>query len=251
MQVHLYSPKPVVEDRLIPFRKSSRKRYCVSCGTDNLKPGRRYCSAECKQRMKWVLALSEGLLRTFNARYAAFSFTENYVILDVLSVWSKEISRFIQLRTPGNRPSEDLKTLILESGRQWYSMLEKRISRSRAALYILESSMEKGIDPESIRPESKTSPRFSRDQTRCLKVLDLGRKDLACGDRHAIIRKAYKRLAKHHHPDVGGDAEKFKELNRAHEQMLMWCENPNYTCRKALEDCWSYDSSTNRWSPPL
>jgi hypothetical protein len=251
MQVHLYSPEPIIEDKVIPFRKGPRKKYCVSCGTDNLKPGRRYCSPECRQRMKWVLALSEGLLRTFNARYAAFSFTADYVILDILSVWSKEISRFIQLRTPGNRPSEDLKTLILESGRQWYAMLENRVSRSRAALYLLEGSIEKDIDPESIRPESKTTLRLSREQTKCLKILDLGRQDLAYDDRQAVIRKAYKRMAKHHHPDAGGDTEKFKELNSAHQQMLMWCENPNYTCRKALEDCWSYDSSTNRWSPPL
>jgi hypothetical protein len=249
--VHLPSQEPIVEDRILPIRKSPRKRVCVSCGTDDLKPGRRYCSPECRQRMKWVLALSEGLLRTYNARYAAFSFTADYVILDVLSVWAKEISRFIQPRTPGNRPSEDLKAMILESGRQWYAMLEKRVSRSRAALYLLEGGLQKNMDPESIKPERKATPRLSRDQTKCLKVLDLGRKDLASNDRHAVIRKAYKRLAKHHHPDVGGDTEKFKELNRAHEQMLMWCENPNYTCRKALEDCWSYDSFTNRWSPPL
>jgi len=198
-----------------------------------------------------VLALSEGLLRTFNARYAAFSFTSEYVMLDILSVWSKEISRFIHLRTPGNRPSEDLKTLILDSGRQWYAMVEKRVSRSRAALHLLEQSMEKSLDPESIKPENKTTLRLSRDENRSLKILDLGRRDLASEDRQEVVRRAYKRMAKHHHPDLGGDAEKFKELNRAHEQMLMWCENPNYTCRKALEDCWSYDSFTNKWSPPL
>jgi molecular chaperone DnaJ len=31
------------------------------------------------------------------------------------------------------------------------------------------------------------------------------------------IRKAYKELAKEHHPDRGGDADKFKEINEAHE----------------------------------
>ena len=251
MGVHVYSPESVAGDSVVPLQKSPKKKCCISCGTDNLKPGRRYCSKECRQRTRWVLALSEGLLRTFNARYAAFSFTTDYVILDVLSVWSREISRFIHLRTPGSRPSEDLKTLILNSGRQWYTMLERRVSRSRAALHLLERSFEKGLDPESIKPESRTTPRLSRDETRCLKILDLGRKDLTSGDSHAAIRKAYKRMAKHHHPDAGGDTEKFKELARAHEQMLMWCENPNYACRKALEDCWSYDSTTNRWSPPL
>lgn len=30
------------------------------------------------------------------------------------------------------------------------------------------------------------------------------------------IKKAYKELAKEHHPDTGGDADKFKEINEAH-----------------------------------
>ena len=31
------------------------------------------------------------------------------------------------------------------------------------------------------------------------------------------IKKAYKKLAVKHHPDRGGDANKFKEINAAHE----------------------------------
>ena len=31
------------------------------------------------------------------------------------------------------------------------------------------------------------------------------------------IRKAFKKLAIKHHPDRGGDADKFKEINAAHE----------------------------------
>lgn len=31
------------------------------------------------------------------------------------------------------------------------------------------------------------------------------------------IRKAFKKLAIKHHPDRGGDSEKFKEINAAHE----------------------------------
>jgi hypothetical protein len=50
---------------------------------------------------------------------------------------------------------------------------------------------------------------------------------------------------------MGGDDEKFKKLNAAHQQMLLWAENPHFTLRKALLDCWSYDGATNKWSPPL
>jgi hypothetical protein len=58
-------------------------------------------------------------------------------------------------------------------------------------------------------------------------------------------------LAKIYHPDVGGDAEKFKKLNEAHVQMVSWAEHPQFTAKKALLDCWSYDGLTNKWAPPL
>ena len=65
------------------------------------------------------------------------------------------------------------------------------------------------------------------------------------------VKSAYKKLAKIYHPDMGGDEEKFKKLNEAHQQMLLWAEDPRFTSRKTLIDCWFYDGSTNRWSPPL
>ena len=46
-------------------------------------------------------------------------------------------------------------------------------------------------------------------------------------------------------------AEGIKKLNDAHQQMLSWAQDPQFTSRKTLIDCWSYDGSTNRWSPPL
>jgi hypothetical protein len=84
-----------------------------------------------------------------------------------------------------------------------------------------------------------------------MKLLQLKMEELLSDGNVAKIKASYKKLAKIYHPDVGGDAEKFKRLNEAHQQMLLWAENPQYTSRKALVDCWSYDAYTNRWSPPL
>ena len=229
----------------------SRAKTCLSCGTDQIKPGRRYCSKECRQQINWVLSLSKGLLRTFNARYASFSFTHDHVILDMLPAWAKEISRFICRRTPGNKPAEDLKNLILESGREWYHLVDNNNSKSYASLSLLMKKHKKGIDPSNIKPDRKIRPRLSKHENDCLKILRLRRKDLSSDSNLAKIRSAYKKMAKIYHPDVGGDTEKFKQLNEAHKQMLLWSENPQYTSRKALRDCWSYDGSTNRWSPPL
>jgi len=235
---------------LQPVRpKKSAK--CLSCGTENIKRGRRYCSKECRQQILWVLSLSKGLLRTFNARYAAFSFTEEHVILDVLPVWTKGISRFIYKRTNGRKPAEDLKHLILESGEQWYELVGNKNSKSYASLMLLLKNHREEIDPTTIMPNEKTSLRLSQKHKSYLKILDLDKEDLAADDPHHRIRSAYKKMAKIYHPDKGGDAEKFKILNEAHQQMLIWAENPQYTCRRALEGCWSYDGATNKWSPPL
>ena len=234
--------------------KTSRKvtkRTCLSCGTEDMKKGRRYCSKECRQKINWVLALSRGLLRTLNARYAAFSFTEAIVMLDVYPSWSKDISRFTYERKSGQKPAEDLKCLVVQWGREWHRLVNNKNSKSRASLTLINSTNQKDIDPEDVKPCRRVRPRLSRTEASSLKVLHLSRSDLSSDASNERIKSAYKKMAKIHHPDVGGDEESFKQLQNAHEQMLHWAENPQYTFRKALEGCWFYDGYTGRWSPPL
>ena len=185
--------------------------------------------------MLWVLSLSKGLLIAFNARYAAFSFDENFVVLDILPVWSQDISRFLYRRPGGKKPAEDLKNLILQSGTDWYRLVHNRTSRSYASLVLLKKNHKKDLNPKSIRPDKKLKPRLSRFERECLKLLELQMEELFSESHVAKIRSAYKRLAKVYHPDMGGDAEKFKKLNAAHQQMLLWAEDPHFTLRKALQ----------------
>ena len=224
---------------------------CLSCGTDKIKPGRRYCSKRCREQINWVLSLSKGLLKAFNARYAAYSFTRGQVVLDVLPTWSKGISRFSLKRTPGNKPAEDLKNLILMSGNEWYKLVDNNLSKSSASLSLINKNHKKEIDPTSIKPKKKVRPRLSKDESAYLKLLHLDRKDLSLNGDILKIKSAYKKMAKLCHPDIGGKEEEFKKINEAHEQMLLWAENPHYTSKKALRNSWSYDGFTNRWSPPL
>lgn len=227
------------------------QKKCLSCGTTRIGKGRRYCSKECRRQMAWVLSLSNGLLRAFNARYAAFSFDKSFVVLDVLPVWSQQISRFLTRRTYGKKPAEDLKRLILQSGNEWYHLVNNRTSKSYASLCILQRNHGKGIPPGSIKPDERKRPRLSRQERESMKLLKLKLEELFSAGHVSKIKTAYKRLAKVHHPDVGGEAEKFRKLNEAHQQMLLWAEDPHFTSRKALMDCWSYDGATNRWSPPI
>ncbi len=245
------STNQILNNKLVRYSSPTRSIRCLSCGKEPIKPGRRYCSKECRQQINWVLSLSKGLLKAFNARYAAFSFTEDHVVLDVLPFWSKGISRFVLDRADSRKPAEDLKNLILESGSKWHHMVENNTSRSYASLFLLEKNQKQNIDPETIKPDRKSRLKLSKQEKKCLKILKLDREDLSSEGQKVKIKAAYKKMAKVHHPDIGGDAEKFRQLNDAHKQMLMWAENPQYTSRKALRNCWSYDGATNRWSPPL
>ena len=50
------------------------------------------------------------------------------------------------------------------------------------------------------------------------------------------IRKAYKALAREHHPDKGGDPEKFKELSQAHEILSDDGKRRNYDMTGSISD---------------
>jgi DnaJ family protein A protein 2 len=51
-----------------------------------------------------------------------------------------------------------------------------------------------------------------KEETELYELLGVS-KDASTDD----IKKAFKKLAVKHHPDRGGDADKFKEINAAHE----------------------------------
>jgi len=243
--------RKTAKNQIQKVQAPAKKNACRACGKVDIGARRRYCSNECRSYTQWVLSLSKGLLRALNTRYAAFSFTSDQVILDVFPIWSKHISRFSRTRTRGNKPAEDLKRMVLEFGRQWHEMVDNNRSMSYASLHLVNRNHQKSIAPERIKPDRKSSPRLSRQETGSLKVLQLKRNDLANDGSKATIRAAYKKMAKVHHPDAGGNEDQFKKLSNAHEQMLLWAENPQYTSRKALQDCWSYDGFNSRWSPPL
>lgn len=247
----LLSEEKIPEKQTSSSSSKRRVRRCLSCGTEDIKPGRRYCSKQCRQKLMWVLSLSKGLLLTLNARYAAFSFTETCVALDVMPAWSNRISRFVRERKSGHPPAHTLKELILEAGKKWYQKRSRRISRSFASQSILEEKFEDGINLNSIKPNTNKIPRLSEDQRKGLKHLNIPIDGLMLGNYASVIKKAYWGMAKVHHPDKGGDGDKFKEINMAHEIMQEWIEDPKFRSNHSLPDSWSYNGYKNRWSPPL
>jgi len=238
------------EAQIVSPRSERKVRRCLACGNTDLKPGRRYCSRYCKQKLMWSLSLSKGLLQTLNARYAAFSFNDAFVALDILPAWSNSISRFVRERKSGHSPAYTLKELVLEAGKQWYQKRDHRYSRSFASQSLLEETIEYSINPESIKPHADRVPRLSLAQKKGLKHLNISAESLIVGDCAAVIKRAYRGMAKRYHPDIGGDGEKFKELTKAHEIMQEWAKSPRFRSNHSLPGAWSYNGYMNRWSPP-
>ena len=232
-------------------KETGRVRRCLSCGTTSMNGGRRYCSKGCREQMMWVLSLSKGLLRVFNARYAAFTFDQSRIFFDILPLRSWDISRFTCRRRVRRKPAEDLKDLILQSGEEWHEMVSSHKSKGYASLFLLRKNHDQSVPADAVMPDRRVRPRFSRVEKESIKALRIGVNELLSETAVERVKSAYKRMAKLHHPDMGGRAEDFRRLNEAHEQMILWAKNPQFTARKALVDCWSYDGYTNRWVPPL
>ncbi|MFN3534456.1 MAG: hypothetical protein ACK4WB_03605 [Desulfatiglandales bacterium] len=226
------------------------QRTCLACGDLLPKRKRKYCSSSCRDQIMWVLGLSKGLLKTFNIRFATFSFTDTDVILDMLPCWSEFVSRFSLNRTPGHKPAHDLKRLVLACGEKWYSLLKERHSKSSASLRLITQNHRKDIDPNILIPKLQTRPKLTREEREYLKLLRLREEELFSDLISQKIRSSYRRMAKLLHPDVGGSEELFKLLNEAHTHMLRWSTRPRYTVKRSISEFWSYDNLTNRWTPP-
>ena len=230
---------------------SKRRRPCLSCGKKELpKARRRYCSDKCKKRLEFALYIATGLVQTLRARYAAFSYTEDTLILDILPVAPNVISRFVWKRSEDKRVADDLLDMIEQAGRDWYEREEETGSRWWASQHLLDRTSRRDICVSTIVPVSKKTPRLNHKQKNALKLLELTRDQIVSKDKIRWIKSAYRSKAKLHHPDKGDTSNKFIEINEAHAELLHWAESPMYRSRKALPNSWCYDASRKRWVPP-
>jgi hypothetical protein len=102
-------------------------------------------------------------------------------------------------------------------------------------------------DINSVRPlEVREPARMARSMTH----LKLKHKDLHSPNLQQIIKRAFRRQAKKHHPDQGGDATLFRKLRDAYEQLIQWSENPTFTTRRGFADKWFYEGGLDRWTQP-
>ena len=227
--------------------KNRAKNRCLSCGTSQNMHRRRYCSIECRQRLRHNLNIRTGLLRALNTRYATFYFTETIVIMDVLPYGSSELFSFLYPRSEGKKPVEDFITLSNLLGNVWWAERQRTNKRYLANQSILKKANSKNIDSKTIRPiEIKEPVRMAKSLT----FLKLNKADLNSPKLQRVIKKAYRQQAKKHHPDQGGDSAMFRKIHEAYQQLVEWSENPVFISRRGFPDKWFYYGSSNRWIQP-
>ena len=226
--------------------KIESEHQCLSCGyTENL--GRKwYCSKNCRQELVRGLDILVNLLRALAVRYAAFSFDDDSLVLDILTNNAKSGHRFVYERKTGRRPAQDLRDMIDELGNLWWEKKRHTGKRYRASQHVLEAATEKNIPLELVKPLEIASPHCVGKPLRYLKLTN---DDLNGHNAGEAVKSAYRRQAMKHHPDRGGTEQSFRELHNAYQKLVLWLETPKMRTRRGLPGKWCFDGKT--WRSPL
>jgi len=126
--------------------KGNSKYRCLSCGTAENMGRRKYCSIDCRQKLRYHLNLRTGLLRALNTRYATFYFTDSIIILDLLPYGSGEMFSYLYPRTHGRKPFEDYCIMSNILGNAWWAERNRTNKRYIATRHLLEKAEVKDAD---------------------------------------------------------------------------------------------------------
>jgi len=228
--------------------KNQKQNACLSCGTTENIGKRRYCSVRCRQHLRQKLTTRSGLLQALNTRYATFYFTDSVIILDVVPHGIKEIFRYVAMRTDGSKPADDFGRMTNMLGDAWWAEEKRTTKNYLASRRVLEMAERLVIS------EGLTRPRFVKVPTvkpENIILLDIAKADLGSRELFKVIKNAYRRQVKIHHPDVGGKAATFHKIHEAYKDLLRWADNPTFIRRRGFSDKWYYDGDNKKWVQPV
>jgi len=223
------------------------RRHCLSCAVALTDRRRRYCSVECRQRLRRKLTLRTGLLKALNTRYATFYITETRIVLDILPFDSKEIFSYIFTRTHTRKPADDFNHMANILGNVWWSERKRTRKKYLASRHLLAYAEKNQVPASSVKPQVLAKPSVNGSS---LVHLRLNKSVLSTPGFEKEIKSAYRKQAKRHHPDRGGDSSDFRKIRRAYEELIRWMENPVFTQRRGFHNKWFYDGYSNRWVQP-
>jgi len=237
------NPSPVDK----PDARNSEGSRCLSCGVRMNAKKRRYCSINCRQRLRRKLNLRTGLLKALNTRYATFYMMDQVIVLDVMPFDSSDIFSFIFMRTRGRNPAEDFSRLADVLGNAWWA--ERRQTRKKylAARHVLGQAMRGHAAPGSVNPQVTKNPLVKGASLIHLKLNEADLEDRGLEKR---IKSAYRQQAKLHHPDMGGNSREFRKIRSAYEDLIRWADNPTFSKRRGFPDKWFYSGYSNQWVQP-
>lgn len=228
--------------------KNQKQNACLSCGTTENIGKRRYCSVRCRQHLRQKLTTRSGLLQALNTRYATFYFTDSVIILDVVPHGIREIFRYVAMRTDGSKPADDFGRMTNMLGDAWWAEEKRTTKNYLASRRVLEMAERLVIS------EGLTRPRFVKVPTvkpENIILLDIAKADLGSRELFKVIKNAYRRQVKIHHPDVGGKAATFHKIHEAYKDLLRWADNPTFIRRRGFSDKWYYDGDNKKWVQPV
>ncbi len=228
-------------------RQQKAPGHCLSCGAALSRRRRRYCSNDCRGRLRRKLDQRTGLLRALNARYATFYFTDRVVVMDVLPHGARKIFSFLFPRSSAGSPADDYSAMANILGNVWWEERRRTNRRYLASQRVLEVAGKRGVAVDEVRPLELRSPSVKKSLLIHLKI---GPTDLDHPDRREVIKRAYRRQVMANHPDRGGTADAFRKVHRAYEDLMAWAERPSFTHQRGFPDKWFYDGHRNAWVQP-
>ncbi len=227
---------------------NAKGNACLSCGTREGMRRRRYCSVACRQRLRYKLHVRTGLLRALNTRYAAFYFDDRVIVLDILPYGVREIYSYLFARRPGATPADDFSRMANVLGNAWWDERRRTNKKYLASRFLLNQARQGATPVGEVMPEERCRPSVKPQSLVHLKIQP---EALHSSNLDRIVKSAYRAQAKHHHPDLGGDARAFRRIHDAYEALMDWAQNPCFHRRRGFPDKWFYDGGTNRWVQPI
>ena len=229
-------------------KKAGQGAGCLSCGTVANMKGRRYCSIDCRQRLRQQLNMRTGLLKALNVRYATFYFTDIIIVMDILLYGSRDLLSFMYARTDGKKPGEDFSRMANLLGNLWWEEKKRTNKAYLATRQVLTRASRNSGCMERIKPVELKIPTVKGAS---LLHLRLSKSDLKTEEYEKVIKKTYREQAKRHHPDLGGSTASFRKIHKAYEDLLDWAENPTFIKRSGFSDKWFYSGEQNKWVQPI
>ncbi len=226
---------------------SENANHCLSCGTMENMKNRRYCSLRCRQNLRQKLNMKNGLLQALNTRYATFCFSDTIVILDIVPNGMKEVFRYSIKRKDGNNPAADFSVMTNRLGEVWWAESQRTNKKYLASQHVLKLATRHAITEGSQRPRLIRIPTIN---TGVLNCLEIDKADLHSHELGKIVKNAYRRQVKIHHPDLGGQAATFRKIHDAYKELLRWADNPVFTRRRGFPDKWYYNAESEKWIQP-